>query len=92
LGRHRSPGDVSPLSIVWTLPARRALSLEERQLVTVLHKRTSNPIGHLIPEDIEQIGVELDAMPQSVFERDHCLTGTMGLPDADPGSLAKETG
>ena len=36
--------------------------------MTVLHKRTHNSIGHLIPEDIEKIGVELYAMRQSVIE------------------------
>jgi hypothetical protein len=62
--------------------------------VTVLHKMTHNPIGHLIPEDIKKIGVELDAMRQFVIERVRCLTGTMVLPDPDPdpGSLTDEAG
>ena len=30
--------------------------------MTVLQKKAHNPIGHLTPDDIEQIGVELDAI------------------------------
>ena len=30
--------------------------------MTVLQKKTDNPIAHLTPEDIEQLGVELDAI------------------------------
>ena len=36
--------------------------------MTVLQKKTTNPIAHLTPEDIEQIGVELDAIRQSVID------------------------
>jgi len=36
--------------------------------MTVLQKKTNNPIAHLTPEDIEQIGVELDAIRQSVID------------------------
>lgn len=36
--------------------------------VTVLQKKTHNPIAHLTPEDIEQIGIELDAIRQSVID------------------------
>ena len=43
--------------------------------MTVLQKKAHNPIGHLTPEDIEQIGVELDAMRQSVID-------TRGADDA----------
>src|SRR6478735_3612891 len=43
--------------------------------MTVLQKKTHNPIGHLTPEDIEQIGIELDAMRQSVID-------TRGADDA----------
>ena len=43
--------------------------------MTVLQKKTHNPIGHLTAEDIEQIGVELDAIRQSVID-------TRGADDA----------
>ena len=33
--------------------------------MTVMQKKTDNPIAHLTPEDIEQLGVELDAIRQS---------------------------
>ncbi|HET9758354.1 MAG TPA: acyl-CoA desaturase [Nocardioidaceae bacterium] len=36
--------------------------------MTVLQKKKNNPIAHLTPEDIEQIGVELDAIRQSVID------------------------
>jgi linoleoyl-CoA desaturase len=36
--------------------------------MTVLQKKTTNPIAHLTPEDIEQIGVELDAIRQSIID------------------------
>ncbi|MDN5762092.1 MAG: acyl-CoA desaturase [Microlunatus sp.] len=36
--------------------------------MTVLQKKTDNPIAHLTAEDIEQLGVELDAIRQSVIE------------------------
>jgi len=36
--------------------------------MTVLQKKTNNPIAHLTPEDIEQIGVELDAIRQSIID------------------------
>jgi linoleoyl-CoA desaturase len=36
--------------------------------MTVLQKKAHNPIGHLTPEDIEQLGVELDAIRQSVID------------------------
>ncbi|MEO7753970.1 MAG: acyl-CoA desaturase [Terracoccus sp.] len=36
--------------------------------MTVLQKKTHNPIGHLSADDIEQIGVELDAIRQSVID------------------------
>src|SRR3954471_21803498 len=35
--------------------------------MTVLQKKTDSPIAHLTPEDIEQIGVELDAIRASVI-------------------------
>jgi linoleoyl-CoA desaturase len=43
--------------------------------MTVLQKKAHNPIGHLNAEDIEQIGVELDAIRQSVID-------TRGADDA----------
>jgi NADPH-dependent stearoyl-CoA 9-desaturase len=43
--------------------------------MTVLQKKTDNPVAHLTPEDIEQIGVELDAIRQSVID-------TRGADDA----------
>ena len=36
--------------------------------MTVLQKKSTNPIAHLTPADIEQIGVELDAIRQSVID------------------------
>ena len=36
--------------------------------MTVLSKQTENPIAHLTPEDIELLGVELDAIRASVIE------------------------
>ena len=36
--------------------------------MTVMQKKTADPTAHLTPEDIEQIGVELDAIRQSVIE------------------------
>jgi linoleoyl-CoA desaturase len=36
--------------------------------MTVLQKKTDNPIAHLTPEDIEQLGAELDAIRASVIE------------------------
>ena len=36
--------------------------------MTALQKQTDNPIAHLTPADIEQIGVELDAIRASVIE------------------------
>ena len=51
--RHR------PLS---TVPPRR------RHTMTVLQKKTDNPIAHLTPEDIETLGVELDAIRQSIID------------------------
>jgi linoleoyl-CoA desaturase len=36
--------------------------------MTVLQKKTTNPIAHLTAEDIEQIGVELDAIRQDVID------------------------
>ena len=36
--------------------------------MTVLQKKTDNPIAHLTPEDIEQLGVELDAIRQEVID------------------------
>src|SRR5690242_19247173 len=36
--------------------------------MTVLQKKPHNPIAHLTPSDIEQIGVELDAIRQSVID------------------------
>ena len=36
-------------------------------MTTIQHKKT-NPIAHLSPEDIEQIGVELDAIRQEVLD------------------------
>ena len=43
--------------------------------MTALDNKIGSPIGHLTPEDIEQIGVELDAMRQSVID-------TRGADDA----------
>ena len=36
--------------------------------MTVITKKPVNPIGHLTPEDIEQIGIELDAIRQDVLD------------------------
>ena len=36
--------------------------------MTVLQKKTDNPIAHLTPEDIETLGVELDAIRQSIVD------------------------
>ncbi|MGZ6745130.1 MAG: fatty acid desaturase family protein, partial [Nocardioides sp.] len=36
--------------------------------MTALQKKSDNPIAHLTPEDIEQIGVELDAIRQDVLD------------------------
>jgi NADPH-dependent stearoyl-CoA 9-desaturase len=36
--------------------------------MTVIQKKHDNPIAHLTPEDIEQIGVELDAIRQEVID------------------------
>jgi len=36
--------------------------------MTVLQKKSDNPIAHLTPEDVEQIGVELDAIRQDVLD------------------------
>ena len=36
--------------------------------MTAIQKKTDNPIAHLTPEDIEQIGVELDAIRQEVLD------------------------
>jgi NADPH-dependent stearoyl-CoA 9-desaturase len=36
--------------------------------MTVIQKKTDDPTAHLTPEDIEQIGVELDAIRQSVID------------------------
>ena len=36
--------------------------------MTVIQKKPVNPIAHLTPEDIEQIGVELDAIRQDVLD------------------------
>ena len=36
--------------------------------MTVLQKKTDNPIGHLSAEDIEQLGRELDAIRQEVLD------------------------
>ena len=43
--------------------------------MTVIQKKPVNPIAHLTPEDIEQIGVELDAIRQEVID-------TRGAADA----------
>ena len=43
--------------------------------MTTLQKKPNNPIAHLTPEDIEAIGVELDAIRQSVID-------TRGADDA----------
>ena len=43
--------------------------------MTALQKKEHNPIGHLTEADIEQIGVELDAIRQSVID-------TRGADDA----------
>jgi linoleoyl-CoA desaturase len=36
--------------------------------MTALQKKSENPIAHLTPEDIEQLGVELDAIRQSIID------------------------
>ncbi|HUP99363.1 MAG TPA: acyl-CoA desaturase [Aeromicrobium sp.] len=36
--------------------------------MTVIQRQATNPIAHLAPEDIEQIGVELDAIRQSILD------------------------
>jgi linoleoyl-CoA desaturase len=36
--------------------------------MTVMQKKTDNPIAHLTPEDIETLGVELDAIRQSIID------------------------
>ena len=43
--------------------------------MTVLQKKTDNPIAHLTPEDIELIGYELDTIRQSIID-------TRGADDA----------
>ncbi len=43
--------------------------------MTVIQKKPVNPIAHLTPEDVEQIGVELDAIRQEVLD-------TLGERDA----------
>ncbi|GAB3792832.1 fatty acid desaturase family protein [Nocardioides ungokensis] len=36
--------------------------------MTALQKKSENPIAHLTPEDIEQLGVELDAIRQDILD------------------------
>jgi NADPH-dependent stearoyl-CoA 9-desaturase len=36
--------------------------------MTVIQKKSDNPIAHLTPEDIEQLGVELDAIRQDIID------------------------
>ena len=36
--------------------------------MTVIQKKADNPIAHLTPEDIEQIGIELDAIRQEILD------------------------
>jgi fatty acid desaturase len=36
--------------------------------VTVIQKKADHPVAHLTPEDIEQIGIELDAIRQEVID------------------------
>jgi linoleoyl-CoA desaturase len=36
--------------------------------MTAIQKKSDNPIAHLTPEDIEQIGIELDAIRQEVID------------------------
>ena len=36
--------------------------------MTALQKKADNQIAHLTPEDIEQLGIELDAIRQSVLD------------------------
>jgi fatty acid desaturase len=43
--------------------------------MTTIQKKADNPIAHLTPEDIEQIGVELDAIRQEILD-------TRGAKDA----------
>jgi len=43
--------------------------------MTTIQKKTHNPIAHLTPEDIEQIGIDLDAIRQEVLD-------TRGAKDA----------
>ena len=43
--------------------------------MTTIQKKADNPIAHLTPEDIEQIGIELDAIRQEILD-------TRGAADA----------
>ncbi len=36
--------------------------------MTVIQKKTDHPVAHLTPEDIEQIGIELDAIRQEIVD------------------------
>ena len=36
--------------------------------MTAISKKTDNPIAHLTPEDIEQIGIELDAIREEILD------------------------
>ena len=36
--------------------------------MTALQKKSDNPIAHLTPEDIEQLGIELDAIRQDIID------------------------
>ncbi|MDP3893834.1 acyl-CoA desaturase [Nocardioides sp.] len=36
--------------------------------MTVIQKKSENPIAHLTPEDIEQIGIELDTIRQDILD------------------------
>jgi len=36
--------------------------------MTVIQKKADNPIAHLTPEDIEQLGIELDAIRQDIVD------------------------
>ena len=36
--------------------------------MTVIQKKSDNPIAHLTPEDIEQIGIELDTIRQDIID------------------------
>ncbi len=62
------PAETADLDQLARPEKRHPITDTEEILMTVLQKKTDNPIAHLTPEDIEQIGVELDAIRQSVVD------------------------